>query len=196
MQNCPFLPLNISSFFPKLEILQVTKSNVQHLMTGDLDGLDSLKDLVLSNNPIDQIGHDFFLGAKSLMNINFDDCHLKKIDAQAFDHLTKLRSISLENNDCISNFYSSSPAYNEYTLRRHVKPSIEQNCQGTPREFQESIQEKCLRRAEQSGNTFLDTFVIVTLVLLVAIVSILVAVFVYTFQKTFKGNWSQMRRFL
>jgi hypothetical protein len=100
-QNCILLPRNLSHFFPHLQHIFVIKSNLQHLMTGDLDGLDNLKELDVSHNPIRHIGHDFFIGHSSILHFRCIECHVNKIDPDAFSPLINVREISLNLNDCI-----------------------------------------------------------------------------------------------
>lgn len=100
-QNCRYIPRNISSFFPNLEVLYIKDSNLQHLLSGDLDGLTNLLVFDVSFNPIDYIGTDFFTGHSSILVLSFHECHIKKIGPGAFDDLMNLTEIHLHNNYCI-----------------------------------------------------------------------------------------------
>jgi hypothetical protein len=96
------LPHNLGQFFPNLEVLFVMKSNVQHLVNGDLNGLNKLKIFDVSFNPIDQICKDFFKDHASIERISFYDCNLKKIANGALDHLPNLSHLFFDHNVCIS----------------------------------------------------------------------------------------------
>lgn len=100
-QNCHFIPRNLGQFFPNLENLIIMKSNVQFLLSGDLDGLNKLQYFDVSNNPIEHIGEDFFTGHTSITSVSFSNCHIKKVDFGALDSLKKLTSINFEHNECI-----------------------------------------------------------------------------------------------
>jgi hypothetical protein len=195
MQDCPFLPLNLNKIFPNLKKLSVSKSNVQHLMTGDLDGLEKLEYLDLSNNPIEQIGHDFFRFMSKLKTIDFDDCHLKKIDAEAFDPIDNLDQASFLSNECIDQLFNKFDRHLVSTTRK-LKTTVINNCQGTHHKLKPHFRKNCQRKVKAAESTFLDTFVIAALVLLAIITLTLAASLVYTYQITFHGNWSQMKRFL
>lgn len=100
-QHSPYLPLKVGDFFKNLEILYIMNSNVQHLMQGDLKGLDKLKIFDVSYNPIEQLGPDFFKGHGSIETVSFYDCHLKIIDPFVLDPLDKLEVAYFDMNVCI-----------------------------------------------------------------------------------------------
>jgi hypothetical protein len=124
-QNCHFIPKDIDKFFPNLEDLTIRKSNVQFLMTGDLDGLNKLKTFDVASNPIDHIGQDFFSGHSSITSISFESCHIKKVDFGAFNDLKNLSSMNFEYNECIDmtkDFNKRNPAdyfFNQVYERCH-----------------------------------------------------------------------------
>ena len=91
-QYSPYLPLKVGDFYKNLEILCIANSNVQHLMQGDLKGLDKLEVFDVSHNPIEQLGPDFFKGHGSIESVAFYNCHLKIIDTFVLDPLEKLNS--------------------------------------------------------------------------------------------------------
>ena len=117
-QNCHFIPRNLDQFFPNLEDLTIRKSNIQFLLTGDLDGLNKLKTFDVASNPIDHIGEDFFSGHSSLTSISFHYCNIKKVDFGAFNDLKNLSDIDFEFNECIDSrqdFSKRNPAENFFT---------------------------------------------------------------------------------
>lgn len=99
-QKCPYLLLSISKYFPNLEILYVMNSNVQHLLNGDLDGLEQLKTFDVSHNPIESLSRDFFKGHSTIETISFFDCHLKRIHPEALDPLVNLKAAYFDHNVC------------------------------------------------------------------------------------------------
>jgi hypothetical protein len=174
MQNCPFLPLNLGDHFPHLLYLGVLKSNVQHLLSGDLDGLDELQHLDLTNNPIEQIGHDFFKDVTKIKFMNFENCHLKRIDATAFDHLTNLVSASFMHNECISFEVHSVSALSV------IKRQVEEKCQRSDENLKPIGGKKCI---ENDRIFSLGVFVIVTIGVLVAILMWICIKFFYFYRK-------------
>lgn len=106
-QNIPYLPSNVGEFFPNLESYFILRSNVQHLIRDDLDGLDKLIRFSVANNPIELIEKDFFNKRSELTLISFANCHLKKIEHGAFDGLSSITFLNLDSNDCISRTYGT-----------------------------------------------------------------------------------------
>jgi hypothetical protein len=120
-QYCPYLPLQLATFFKNMEVYYVMNSNVRHLMTGDLDGLDKLEIFDVSHNPVEQLGGDFFKGHTSIHTISFYDCHLKSIDPKALDPLVNLEDAYMSMNVCID--------MDGTTPIRQVKAEIADKCQ-------------------------------------------------------------------
>lgn len=186
-QNCLFLPLNIGSHFPDLKRLSITKSNVQHLMSGDLDGLDKLQELDLSKNPIEQIGHDFFLGKSQISKIVFNYCHLKKIDVQAFDPLVSLSFAYFNYNKCIDMI-----AFDKIEIRM-LKQTIRKACQGTLQVLKPKHSKVCEKNPSKS---YLSISITTIIILFAVIAAVLSALLIRIHKTIFKGDWSAMRRHL
>jgi hypothetical protein len=131
-QSCPYLPLNVSSFFKNIDIYYVKKSNVQHVLAGDLDGFTTIRIFDVSHNPIERIKADFFNGQTSIEIVAFYECHLKIIDPKALDPLINLKEGHFDYNICI-NFRSRSSTYLESdeieTSIELLKSKIYENCQ-------------------------------------------------------------------
>ncbi|KAG5683944.1 hypothetical protein PVAND_013200 [Polypedilum vanderplanki] len=193
-QNCPFLPLNLNNVFPNLKNLMISKSNVQHLLSGDLHGLQHLQYLVLSNNPIDQIGHDFFLRMSNLISIVIENCHLKKIDPETFDFLPNLQLVSLSANECIDNYFVRQNI-NGFP-RNKLKASIVSQCQRNEENLKPKTLKNCKRKAQTADSLILDYFAIIIIAFLLIVTIVLIFFFLWTYKKKFHGNWSQMKRYL
>lgn len=194
--DLPYLPLNMSENFPKINYLKIFKCNVQHLMTGDLSGLYKLKTLDLSNNPIEQIGDDFFSDLVSLEIINFDKCHLKKIGPLAFDSLPNLITASFEDNDCISTKTTKSSYYGTGITISEFKRSIIEKCSNTTHTLKTSYQETCddiPSRLNSSGSSH-NVLVIVGLIFMSTVTGILSAMLIYMQRKVSTGPWRELRR--
>ncbi|KAG5683946.1 hypothetical protein PVAND_013202 [Polypedilum vanderplanki] len=186
-QDCPFLPLGLQKFFPKLRILAVINSNVQHLLAGDLDEYENLKTLSLSWNPIEQIGHDFFRGKNSIEYIYFYECNLKKIDPEALDPLINLKYAIFDGNECIGSTFRSGATLG------NLKSIIIRNCQGDDQLKNFKSKKNCEKETKISENSFLDVFIIITLTFLSIIMIILIIVLNFINKRLFLGNWNQIK---
>lgn len=185
LQNTPFLPLKIGDHFKNIKRLSVHKSNVQFLMKGDLNGLESLEDLSLKNNPIKQIGHDFFKGIKNLKYLNLAECHLKMIDAKALQPLIKLVEVDFRYNNCIAKLYTKT-SFDE------MKNVIKSNCQGFYETF--SFEEECKQKDEhkKSTSTTTSVFLIFTIIILSFIIVIFIYALIKIRKELQKGSWNEM----
>lgn len=131
-QSCPYLPLNVSSFFKNLDIYYVKNSNVQHVMRGDLDGFTTIKIFDVSHNPIEKIEGNLFEGQTSIEIVAFYECHLKIIDPRAFNPLFNLKEVHLDHNVCINYRTRSSDRLKQYEIETSIeilKNKIYENCQ-------------------------------------------------------------------
>lgn len=186
LQNTPFLPLNIGAHFPNLKKYIILKSNVQHLMTGDLVGMEKLEYFGAPKNPIKQLGHEFFNGMSELTTIDLHDCHLKRIDAEAFDQLTKLTSIDLNRNDCID----ASSGF-ELGFSR-LRAMIERACQGEHAPIDKYNVIGCKLGDTEGGITLTD----IVIIFIVVIFSLIAICLVYAVIKIHKGirqnSWNEM----
>lgn len=131
-QSCPYLPLNLSSFFKNLDIYYVKNSNLQHVLTGDLDGFTTIRIFDMSHNPIESIKGDLFKGQTSIEIVAFYECHLKIIDPTVLDPLINLKEGHFDYNPCI-NYRSKSSAYlEEFEIEASfetLKMKFYENCQ-------------------------------------------------------------------
>lgn len=122
-QYCPYLPINLGTFFKNLEILYVMKSNVSQLTNDDLTGLTKLKLFDVSYNPITLLHHDFFKGHESIEIISFYDCELRIVEKGSLASLVNLKEGHFEFNPCI-NFRGDDESRLPALIRE-----IHQNCQ-------------------------------------------------------------------
>jgi hypothetical protein len=136
-ENCHYIPRNISGFFKYIDVLYIKDSNLQHLMTGDLDGFNGISTFDVSYNPIDHVGEDFFKGHSSIRIISFYACHIKQIDFGAFDSLTNLKEVSLEHNYCHDGVLKRALDANAFT-------AIYLTCQGNGLTLKSKVEKECL----------------------------------------------------
>lgn len=191
-QSCSFLPQNIASHFPNLEILYVMNSNVQHLFDGDLDGLTNLKVFDVSHNPVEQLGKDFFKNCVSIEKISFYDCHLKVIDAKALDPLVNLKLGVFDNNVCFDSRGADASGI------RELKAEIRRSCQSEGNEenifnrHEEMI--KCQSFEHDLSKT--KTLAYITVTFLVIALVVLVVVLMKIFKSIFSNNWLELKNTL
>lgn len=193
-ENCPYLPQNLQSFFPNLEVLYMMNSNVQHLMTGDLDGLKNLKIFDVSHNPIDQIGQDFFRGHEKLEKISFYDSHLKKVNRGSLDNFTNLQGLYFDFNACID-------ARTENNFKEFIA-NIYDKCTGTNYILKnissvglscDAVMSESLKRMDDGSYTT-STSIYVVLIAFTVLLNILLGLILFRiFRKNFSGNWNEMR---
>ena len=123
-QFIPYLPLKVGDFFKNLKIFFAKKSNVRHVLQGDLDGLDNLEVFDLTHNPVEQLGANFFKGHSKISTVAFYDCHLKMIDPAVLDPLKKINNIFFNLNYCIDFVSNGDDAVNAFKIE------IADKCQG------------------------------------------------------------------
>lgn len=100
-QDCPYLPIGLGKFFVNLEILYVIDSNVKHLTSCDLNGLDKLRIFDVSHNPIKRLKGDYFQGHPTIEIVSFFECSLSFIEKGALDPLVNLKEGHFQFNACI-----------------------------------------------------------------------------------------------
>lgn len=191
-QSCSYLPLNIASQFPNLEILYVMNSNVQHLFDGDLDGLTNLKVFDVSHNPIEQLGKDFFQNCVTIEKLSFYNCHLKFIDAKALDPLVNLKLGVFDNNVCFDSRGADASGI------RELKAQVRRYCQNEDNEdhifnrHEEMI--KCQSLEHDLSKTKALAYITITF-LVIALVALIV-VLMKIFKSTFSNNWLELKNTL
>jgi len=214
-QNVPYLPLNLNEFFPNLETFYIMKSNVQHLMNGDLDGLNRLKIFDVSHNPIEQLSEEFFKGQKTIEKISFYDCHIKKVNRGALDDLTNLRSMFFDLNPCIDIRYESDSHYGSMIDEsiEEVAADIYDKCQGMGLSLRTNQTELCHGIKNVNENLTSDKLVSINdkaqesssnwstiLTILLAFTMLLNIIFsivlVRIVRNNFNGNWQEMKNVL
>jgi hypothetical protein len=214
-QNVPYLPLNLGEFFPNLETLYVTKSNVQHLINGDLDGLNKLKIFDVSHNPVEQLGEEFLKGYKTLEKISFYDCHIKKVNRGALDNLPNLKSIFFDQNPCIDLRYESDSHYGSMMddSIEEAAADIYDKCQGMGLSLRTNQTELCheikninenltsgklvsindkVQESSSNWSTILTVLLAFTMLLNIIFSIVLVKIV----RNNFNGNWQEMKNVL
>lgn len=192
-QACPYLPLNIGSFFKNLEIFYVMNSNVYHLLKGDLEGLTQLKIFDVSHNPIEQLGRDFFEGHASIEVISFYDCHLKLIDPTALDPLKNLSEAYFNMNSCID----FSDKFNIDGLKVEIRDKCHKEKYKEDIFFDNSESSICASsQVSREPTSFVRNNAYVFISLLSIFIVVLGFVLVKTVRSSFDNNWHEFRNVL
>lgn len=192
-QSCLYLPLNLGSNFPNLEIFYMMNSNVQHLLNGDLDGLSNLKVFDASHNPITQLGRDFFKGHSTIEIVSFYDCHLKIIDPEALNPLINLKEAHFQYNVCLA------ISADEVSQIDEIKEEIRDKCQTKYYDVKiineiDDVQAMKAHAVEESSFTRRNANLIISFLGILSIV--LIAVIVRIARTSFGSNWSELRQAL
>ena len=192
-QNCPYLPLDVSKFFPNLEIFFFMRSNVQHWFNGDIDGLNELLIFDISRNPIEVLGPNFFDDHETIEKISFFDCNLKSIHPNALMPLKNLKEAHFKENVCIS----------ENDNLQIVFEEIRDNCWDKNNKFptkdfeeanvcpkQSSFEQPC----EQYSFITRHAGIIISILSIILIAALIV--FVKIFRSRLSGNWNELKEAL
>jgi hypothetical protein len=201
-QNCPYLPLDIGKFFTNLEIFYLKKSNVQHILPGDLESLDKLNVFDVSHNPVEEIPKDFFAGHETITKISFYDCHLKEVEKGALEPLKNLDTAYFDYNECINakkesvsgmqsfiaNVYEKCSGEGYY-LKRHGEDKI-------IKEFIATASESISPTPGSPENSSIITIGIIFITILSLTVIILSITLLKVYRNYFHSNWQEMRNIL
>lgn len=95
-----YFPRNLDNFFPNLIEVYIA-AGMFEIHKEDLKQLPHLRLLYLSENRLEYLEKNLFAFNKDLESVYFDDCQIKFVATEVFDHLT-LHSIHFLNNPCAS----------------------------------------------------------------------------------------------
>lgn len=185
-QNCPYIPLNLQEFFPNLEIFYMMKSNLQHVLPGDLKGL-RLKSFDVSHNPVEEIPKDFFVDNESIRKISFYDCHLKKIERDALKPLQNLTNVVFDHNECISDREE-----NKNSMKSFIE-NLYDKCDGNGYYIKEHTPNFCIKNSEKSSENVIKFIGILLIIFLLLIITILSITMLKIYQNYFRSNWHEMK---
>ena len=180
-QFCPYIPIGIGEFFTNLEVLYIMKSNVDHLTSSDLNGLDKLKIFDVSHNPITKLHKEYFIGHESLEIISFYDCTLMSIEKGVLDPLINLKEGHFELNVCVN--YKGDDESKIDTLKKEIE-----NCDystGDSHQIDSSSE-------DIEEHTFRDSFVrrnAVVIIIFLLLIIVVLAAFMYKINAFNRQNW-------
>lgn len=96
-----FIPTNISTFFPNLQIL-IAGNKIRKIFRANFEGLSKLEELHLAENEIEFIDDEkIFKSNRNLKKIILEGNKIKRMTKYVFISLLNLEYIDFDNNDCI-----------------------------------------------------------------------------------------------
>lgn len=116
--NLNFIPSNIGNFFKNIIVLKFEDSNLKEINQDDLKQFPKLRSLKLSHNQLETIEEDTFKFNHDLESIYLNDNKISHIEAHVFSHLSKLRILMLDFNNCNEKFLNAD-------TRRFVEETVE-----------------------------------------------------------------------
>ncbi|KAL7013002.1 hypothetical protein ACKWTF_015141 [Chironomus riparius] len=96
-----YLPKGIAKFFANLIGLSVSGCELKEITQDDLKVFTKLKHAFLIKNEIEVIEADLFKFNPSLIYVNLNDNQIKEVHPTAFNGLTSLKALLMNNNKCI-----------------------------------------------------------------------------------------------
>lgn len=189
-QNCPYLPLNLGEHFPNLEIFYTLLSNVQHILPGDLDGLNNLKKFDVSHNPVEEIPADFFNGHEAIETISFFDCHLKKVAKASLDVLQNIQTVSFSYNFCVDMTFQSEVAAFDFVTAQTFFADVYDKCNGHGYVVKSHKPVVCESVEKFPTSAKLG---IAMMVILILVTAILGAALICIYSKNFQKNWHELQ---
>lgn len=104
-----FMPRNVSSFFPNLQLIKANGIQSDSLTHEDLTGFARLRSLRFSNNNLREIGNDLFIDNPLITLVFFDNNKIRHVAHNVFDNLTQLITLNMFDNLCTGQFVYSDP---------------------------------------------------------------------------------------
>lgn len=112
LQDLPVLPKDIEKFFPFLEGLMISTSNLLEIKADDLRPFPQLKILFLNYNLLKSLDGDLFSHSPNLVSVEFRYNEIEHIGSgflKKLHELKNLQEINFSGNLCID-IYASTPA--------------------------------------------------------------------------------------
>jgi hypothetical protein len=106
-QTLNFIPQGFNTFFPSVEVLKITGSNLKEVQKKDLSQFPKLKRLILERNELEVLHGDLFDGNKALLHINFDGNNLTHVGSNLLKPVKKLEQALFQKSGCL-NFTAGS----------------------------------------------------------------------------------------
>lgn len=120
-----YFPMNISSFFPNIEVIQIWSSGLKTLSQKDLAPFTQLRELSVSRNEIENLSSDIFEMNQNLIKIDFSRNRLKHVGYFILKPLKHLIYVDFYQNDCINHGSQNGIEALTKKLRKKCKPTLE-----------------------------------------------------------------------
>lgn len=104
-------PRNLPQFFPNIDKIQISTSNIRTLTRDDLEAFGGkLKELYFVYNALEVIEGDLFEGTPNLEVVELSGNKITRVDPGAFSRLQKLSSLHFSFNPCYSSYANDRKA--------------------------------------------------------------------------------------
>ena len=92
---------NVFKDLTKLVVLDLSRNSIRFIHGDTFRGLESLKSLVLNSNRLERVSQTWWRYSPSLDTILLDMNRIATLPANAFEGISKIKSISIEGNDLV-----------------------------------------------------------------------------------------------
>lgn len=123
-QKISRIPSDLGRFFPFLEVLKVSFSNLETITSGDIAQFPHLKCLYIAHNELKQLPSDLFTNTPNIEFVAFDWNEIHFIGKNFFSYLKKVKIVYSFENPCTK--YSTSGSGNNIS---EIKKIVKENCQ-------------------------------------------------------------------
>lgn len=123
-----YLPVGLSSFFPKLVKYDVQRSTLKYIASGDFAELTNLITIEIFRTELETIPEDTFWTLTKLEVLNLRDNKLRSLEENTFKDLVNLKNLLLQDNQLaylLGNVFQSNTKLVEIDLGRNQLRIIE-----------------------------------------------------------------------
>lgn len=100
-QNCPRVPTRLTDYYPSIELLNVTRSNLERITSKDLKPFRMLYALTLNYNKLRSLDSGLFEFSPRIDFVDFTGNQIKTVGANFLKPLKKLRAVYFKGNECV-----------------------------------------------------------------------------------------------
>ena len=97
-EKCNYFPANVKDFFPHLELLQISHSQLNFIVKGNFNGLLKLEFVRIISNNIFNIPEDTFMGAENIVDLKMYSNNIRSVDENGFRGLVNLENLEISKN--------------------------------------------------------------------------------------------------
>lgn len=100
-QNCPIIPPGLAKFYPSVEALNITRSNLERINSKDLKPFKMLYALTLNYNKLKILDKNLFEFSPRIDFVDFTGNQIKTIGENLLKPLKRLRAVYFRGNECV-----------------------------------------------------------------------------------------------